>query len=193
MEILKHRLVDGGVEHFVCPKNRRKLEGPDTVVVHYTAGVSARSSAEFLAREEVKASAHVVIGRDGKVFQLVPFDTEAWHAGRSRHAGRSNLNRYSVGIELDNLGRLEYRDGRFMAECGVAVDPREVYVDETGEEATFWHRYTEQQRAALREVCGLLCRHYPVRHVVGHADITERKQDPGPALDMGELRKSMNL
>ena len=57
MEILKHRLVDGGVEHFVCPKNRRKLEGPDTVVVHYTAGVSARSSAEFLAREEVKASA----------------------------------------------------------------------------------------------------------------------------------------
>ncbi len=78
----------------------------------------------------------------------MPFDTEAWHAGRSRHAGRSNLNHYSVGIELDNLGRLEYRDGRFMAECGVAVDPREVYVDETGEAATFWHRYTERQRAA---------------------------------------------
>lgn len=111
MEILKHRLVDGGVEHFVCPKNKRKLEGPDTIVLHYTAGVNARSSAEFLARDEVKASAHVVIGRDGKVFQLVPFDTEAWHAGRSLYKGRANLNRCSLGIELDNLGRLEYRKG----------------------------------------------------------------------------------
>lgn len=77
MEILKHRLVDGGVQHLICPKNRRKLIGPDMIVVHYTAGTSARMAAEFLAKEEVKASAHLVIGRQGELFQLVPFDTEA--------------------------------------------------------------------------------------------------------------------
>lgn len=182
MEILKHRLVDDRIEHFVCPKNRRKLQGPDMIVVHYTAGVSARSSAEFLAREEVKASAHVVIGRDGKVFQLVPFDTEAWHAGRSYYAGRANLNRYSIGIELDNLGRLQWREGHFVAECGVEVAPVDVYVDDTGELATFWHRYTERQKRLLREICRLLKQHYPIRYVVGHSDITDRKQDPGPEL-----------
>ncbi|MDE7073900.1 MAG: N-acetylmuramoyl-L-alanine amidase [Odoribacter sp.] len=186
MEILKHRLVDGGVEHLVCPKNKRKLESPDLIVVHYTAGVSARSSAEYLARDGVDASAHVVIGRDGKVFQLVPFDTEAWHAGRSSYAGRSGLNRCSIGIELDNLGRLEWRGGRFVAECGVEVPPREVYVDETGAAPTFWHRYPDIQRKRLLELCRLLCRYYPVRAIVGHSDITPRKQDPGPALRLGE-------
>lgn len=57
MEILKHRLVDGGVQHLVCRKNSRKLSGPDMIVVHYTAGTSACTAAEFLAKEEVKASA----------------------------------------------------------------------------------------------------------------------------------------
>ena len=117
MEILKHRLVDGGVQHLVCRKNSRKLSGPDMIVVHYTAGSSARTAAEFLAKEEVKASAHLVIGRQGELFQLVPFDTEAWHAGRSSYDGRANLNRYSIGIELDNLGRLQLQEGRFAAEC----------------------------------------------------------------------------
>ena len=100
MEILKHRLVDGGVQHLVCRKNSRKLSGSDMIVVHYTAGTSARTAAEFLAKEEVKASAHLVIGRQGELFQLVPFDTEAWHAGRSCYGGRANLNRYSIGIFL---------------------------------------------------------------------------------------------
>ena len=114
MEILKHRLVDGGVQHLVCRKNSRKLSGSDMIVVHYTAGTSARTAAEFLAKEEVKASAHLVIGRQGELFQLVPFDTEAWHAGRSCYGGRANLNRYSIGIELDNLGRLQLQEGRFV-------------------------------------------------------------------------------
>ena len=93
MEILKHRLVDGGVQHLVCRKNSRKLSGPDMIVVHYTAGTSARTAAEFLAKEEVKASAHLVIGRQGELFQLVPFDTEAWHAGRSCYGGWKSLRR----------------------------------------------------------------------------------------------------
>ena len=145
-------------------------------------GTSARTAAEFLAKEEVKASAHLVIGRQGELFQLVPFDTEAWHAGRSCYGGRANLNRYSIGIELDNLGRLQWQEGRFVAECGVEVAPADVYVDDTGELATFWHRYTERQKRLLREICRLLKQHYPIRYVVGHSDITDRKQDPGPEL-----------
>ena len=34
----------------------------------------------------------------------------------------------------------------------------------------------------LRELCLLLRKRYPICHVVGHSDVTERKQDPGPAL-----------
>ena len=113
MEILKHRLVDGGVQHLVCRKNSRKLSGSDMIVVHYTAGTSARTAAEFLAKEEVKASAHLVIGRQGELFQLVPFDTEAWHAGRSCYGGRANLNRYSIGIRVGQSGAFTVAGGTF--------------------------------------------------------------------------------
>ena len=102
--IVNHRLMGGGVVHLVSAKNTRRLEGPDMIVLHYTAGTSAESSALFLTRPEVSASAHVVIGREGEVFQLVPFNIEAWHAGKSWYAGRGGVNRYSIGIELDKLG-----------------------------------------------------------------------------------------
>lgn len=45
----------------------------------------------------------VVVGRDAEVFQLLPFDVKAWHAGKSFHAGRVNLIDCSIGIELDNI------------------------------------------------------------------------------------------
>ena len=72
--IVNHRLMgDGdGVVHLVCSKNTRSLKEPDMIVLHYTAGVSGESSAIYLTRPDVAASAHLVIGRDGKGFQLVP-------------------------------------------------------------------------------------------------------------------------
>ena len=128
------------------------------IILHYTAGVSAQSSPRYLARPDVKASAHLVIGRLGKIIQLVSFDVEAWHAGQSSYAGRTCLNRFSIGIELDNLGRLAWTAGRFVAE------------------------YTGRQKEVLREVCGLLKARYPIRYVGGHSDVTGRKQNPGPKL-----------
>ena len=116
--IVNHRLMGGGVVHLVSAKNARRLEGPDMIVLHYTAGTSAESSALFLTRPDVSASAHVVIGREGEVFQLVPFNIEAWHAGKSWYAGRGGLNRYSIGIELDNLGKLRFSGGFLSRSAG---------------------------------------------------------------------------
>jgi hypothetical protein len=77
---------------------------PDTLVVHFTAGRSAESSVRWLTDKRAKASAHVVIGEDGAITQLVPFNVVAWHAGTSKWKAREGLNRYSIGIELDNPG-----------------------------------------------------------------------------------------
>ena len=152
------------------------------IILHYTAGSSAISSAKFLVRPDVKASAHVVIGRDGQVIQLVPFNIEAWHAGKSCYGGRSELNHYSIGIELDNLGQLRLEGGKFVAECGREVPVKEVYTEDSGEVPTYWHDYTDVQMRVLNEVCGLLVDTYPIGDIVGHSDVTPRKVDPGPAL-----------
>ncbi|WP_255469361.1 MULTISPECIES: N-acetylmuramoyl-L-alanine amidase [Butyricimonas] len=183
ISIVNHRLTGNGVVHLQCAKNTRKLVGPDMIVLHYTGGTSPMSSALFLTRPDVAASAHLVIGREGELVQLVPFNIEAWHAGRSWYAGRAELNHYSIGIELDNLGKLRVEGNTFVAECGRKVKPEDVHADCSGEELTYWHRYTSVQVRTLVEVCKLLESNYPIRDVVGHSDITNRKIDPGPALE----------
>jgi len=52
--------------------------------MHYTTGASKGSSVEHLTKPSAKPSAHLVIGRDGSITQLVPFNVVAWHAGKSR-------------------------------------------------------------------------------------------------------------
>ena len=42
MEIFNHVLIGKEVSHLPCLKNKLPLEEPDTIVVHYTAGSSAR-------------------------------------------------------------------------------------------------------------------------------------------------------
>ena len=156
------------------------------IILHYTGGTSAMSSAKFLVRQDVKSSAHVVIGRDGQVIQLVSFNIEAWHAGKSSYGGRNELNHYSIGIELDNLGQLRLEGGKFVAECGKEVLVGEVYTEDSGEVPTYWHDYTDVQMRVLNEVCGLLVDTYPIGDIVGHSDVTSRKVDPGPALRVAD-------
>lgn len=182
MDILNHRLVDCQAVHLTCSKNTRALKDPDTIVLHYTAGRNAQSSALYLCRPDVGASAHLVIARDGEIIQLVPFNIEAWHAGRSFYRGRANLNHYSIGIELDNLGKLHREGERFLAECGAEVMPSEVYAHYAGNKLTYWHKYTDAQVKTLHEVCHLLATTYPICNILHHSDITPRKVDPGPAL-----------
>ena len=76
----------------------------DTIIIHYTAGANAESAIHTLCDRERKVSAHLVVGRDGAVTQLLPFNTIGWHAGRSHWRERTSFNQYSIGIEIDNAG-----------------------------------------------------------------------------------------
>lgn len=171
-----------------CDKHSGRLEYPDIILLHYTAGGNAMSSACYLAQKESDVSAHLVIARDGGIIQILPFNAVAWHAGTSRFEGRTDLNRHSIGIELDNAGLLHRRKGRFYSWFNREYMPDEVYTDCKNGHARYWHRYTDAQLNTLRQVCGILARNYPIRHILGHSEVTERKLDPGPAFPMEEFR-----
>src|SRR5262249_5578692 len=50
-----------------------------------------------------KVSAHYTIDRDGSITAHVPELRRAWHAGQSKmRDGRTNVNDFSIGIELVN-------------------------------------------------------------------------------------------
>jgi N-acetylmuramoyl-L-alanine amidase len=77
---------------------------PNYVVLHHTSDDTADEALRTLTDPLREVSAHYVVGRDGKVFQLVDERQRAWHAGRSRWGADTDLNSSSIGIELDNNG-----------------------------------------------------------------------------------------
>lgn len=164
---------------------------PWYIVMHYTAGASAESSCRWLMDDRAKASAHFVVARDGRVWQLVSCQEVAWHAGRSSYDGLDGMNQFSVGIELANYGKLiRAADGRFWTTWGTLVPEWEVFSAHGGV-ANRWHRYTEDQLTAAHQLIGCLVRRYPTLadHVIGHSDVSPgRKVDPGDAFPMEEAR-----
>src|SRR5690606_12923378 len=54
--------------------------------------------------EHTQVSAHYVIGKDGRVIQMLNDYERAWHAGRSKWGPITDLNSVSIGVELDNNG-----------------------------------------------------------------------------------------
>lgn len=76
-----------------------------TVVLHHTAMAgNARQVAAFFANPQAGVSSHYVIDRSGEIIQPVPDGLRAWHAGKSEFNGISNVNDFSIGIEICNLG-----------------------------------------------------------------------------------------
>lgn len=74
----------------------------DAIVLHADASVSVAGTIEWCGRESSNVSYHVVIGRSGQIYQLVPPGRQAWHAGESEFQGRRWCNAYAVGVCLSN-------------------------------------------------------------------------------------------
>lgn len=81
--------------------NARPVQPPDMIVLHATA-VGLEATLSGFQRPTSGVSAHYVIGKDGSVFQMVREADRAWHAGESFWKGRTDINDYSIGIEMVN-------------------------------------------------------------------------------------------
>lgn len=80
------------------------LRKPDFVVIHHTAQDSTEQTLRTFTLTHTQVSAHYVIGRDGKTYQMLNDYLRAWHAGESRWGKVKDMNSHSIGIELDNNG-----------------------------------------------------------------------------------------
>lgn len=192
LRIEKHRLVGDQVTHRDTP-NRGGPLAPRYLVFHYTAGSSAASAVNSLCTRKPSgnASAHIVLGRDGAIVQLAPFDVVTWHAGLSQWNGLIGLNNWSIGIEMDNAGPMNRVGSKYVAWFGRAYPDSEVMLAEHkhGGGVRPWHAYTEAQIARALELAEVLVAHYGLEDVIGHEDIAPaRKQDPGPAFPLSAVR-----
>lgn len=135
----------------------------DTLIMHHTSDTaSAQRIGAFFAKPSSKVSAHYVVGKDGVIVQCVDDSLSAWHAGVSAFQGRNNVNSFSIGIEMCNVG-----DG---------VDP---YTD-------------EEYKALGKLVAYILDSHHiKWDHVTGHKDVAlpkGRKDDPSPNFSYDRMK-----
>lgn len=172
------------------------------LVIHFTSGMSAASSIEFWRSPEAHgACAHLIIDRDGTIFQCRAFDRTAGHAGVSRWKDptdgiRIGCNAFSIGIELANAGdSVTQTPNGPMAfkthplEAG-ALSARH----KNGGGMSLWEKYPQAQLDACFAAAKALVERYHLDDVCGHEDIApERKNDPGPAFPMQELRESVGF
>jgi N-acetylmuramoyl-L-alanine amidase len=196
MEIKDHFIQGENVKKFVkSPNVSGEFEKglPDTVIIHYTAG-PYKPALNTLTNPRVRASAHLIVDRDGSVTQLVPFNIEAWHAGSSSYGNRVGLNKYSIGIEIVNSGPLTKSGTVYRSWFGSAFNPSDVIeaTHRNENKPRFWHTYTEEQILVVQEICQLLIDIYGVKFILGHEEIAPmRKQDPGPAFPLDRMRNKL--
>ena len=108
----------------------------------------------FERLRELRVSAHLLVDRQGRVTQYVPFHKRAWHAGASGFGGRRNCNDFSIGIELEGT-------------------------DDAAYEAAQYHVLARVIKA-LQQVWPALAG----ANIRGHCHVAPgRKTDPGPSFD----------
>ena len=133
------------------------------IVLHYTGMLSETKAIKRLSDVRSKVSCHYFIKRNGKIILMVPEKYPAWHAGKSNWGNYSNLNKYSIGIEIQNKGH----------EFG-------------------YQNFTKNQIRSVSIVCNYLIKKYKIKkkNILGHSDIAyERKKDPGEKFPWEYLAK----
>ena len=165
---------------------------PDALVFHFTGGENLKASADFYLKTNARASSHIIIGRNGEVMQLVPFNKIAWHAGRSEYNGRTGYNDYAVAIDFVNAGMLEKNGNDFRSWFGKTYDANEVKeaIHRYGKASQYWHTYTNEQIKRAEQICRLLVNKFEIKEILGHSDLApERHRDPGPAFPLESFQE----
>lgn len=182
---------DGTTVPFVRSPNQGNGIDPRFLVLHYTAGLTAPGAIEWFKNPAAAASAHLVIDRAGGLTQMVGFNKRAWHAGKSAWKDLAAMNRFSIGIEIVNAGRLKRSEsGDWMSWNSVKIPPDQVIVAQhkNDDAPTGWQIYPEAQIASTLSVVVALHAEYEFEDILGHEDIAPgRKSDPGPAFPMASI------
>jgi N-acetylmuramoyl-L-alanine amidase len=168
---------------------------PKFFVIHFTAGrLDAHGTAQFFQKPSAKTSAHLNLSADGTLTQNVSLEKKAWHAGKSKWGGVSNLNNHSIGIEVCNPGPLEKTSKGWKAWFGKIYDDPEIIEAPHPNNPTGpvygWLPFTEEQVEVLLNLGHVIHDEFDIIETVGHDMISPgRKFDPGPCMSTNVYRQ----
>ena len=85
-------------------KIKRKKNEIKFLVFHYTGMKSEKLAIKKLKNENSKVSCHYFIKKNGIILNMVPDSYISWHAGISKWKKQNKINKYSIGVEIQNPG-----------------------------------------------------------------------------------------
>tara|TARA_B100001057_G_scaffold496180_1_gene596986 strand:- start:149 stop:880 length:732 start_codon:yes stop_codon:yes gene_type:complete len=148
--------------NFSLPKrSKKKIK---FIIIHYTGMKKESLALQRLCDEKKNVSAHYFIKKNGEIINLVPDLYEAWHAGKSSWKKKEFLNKFSIGIEIQNQGH-EHK----------------------------YEKFSSNQIKSLKILLKKLIKLYKINinNVLGHSDIApNRKKDPGEKFPWKSLAKN---
>ena len=175
---------------------KKRIQKVKYIIIHFTTGTRVESTIAHFRNIDSGVAAHLLIGRDGRVIQFLPFDRIAFHAGKSWWESDTDLNRMSIGIELDNAGSLkETPDGWFRKKIKIPTErvERATYWRESKERG--WETFPDVQMAVLEKIIRAILDKYggpDEIEMLGHDDVNlANRQDPGAVFHMPDLREKI--
>ena len=148
--------------NFSIPKRSKK--NIKYIILHYTGMKNEKSVIKKLCDEKSKVSVHYLVKKNGEIINFVPDLYEAWHAGKSTWKKTSSLNKYSIGIEIQNQGH-----------------------------ENKYEKFSIKQIITIKRLLKKLIYKYRIKlsNILGHSDISpERKKDPGEKFPWKKLAKA---
>tara|TARA_B100001057_G_C22664181_1_gene877162 strand:+ start:195 stop:932 length:738 start_codon:yes stop_codon:yes gene_type:complete len=123
------------------------------LIIHYTGMKKESSAIKKLCNPKSKVSSHYFIKNNGQIINFVPDEYIAWHAGQSSWKNLKSLNKYSIGIEINNPGHTHG-----------------------------YKKFSTKQIFSLDKLLNYLIKKFKIKkqNILGHSDIAPyRKKDPG--------------
>lgn len=156
------------------------------IVIHFMSAVVDHPddphNTDYIRRIflEHKTSPHYMIDREGTVYPCIPEARTAWHAGKGTWGEiTDSMNSRSIGIELLGIGTFEEMSQYLTKNDYKKIDPAHI-------------GFTNEQYISLDLLLNDIFSRNPGivknrNHVIGHAEYSPRKTDPGTLFDWNNL------
>ena len=143
---------------------KRPIKSIKFIIIHYTGMKRETDAIRKLTDYRSKVSCHYFVKNNGDILQLVNDRYISWHAGKSVWNKYQSLNKYSLGIEINNPGH-----------------------------GNNYKKYNIKQLKSLINLLKKLKKKYNIKkeNILGHSDISiDRKKDPGEKFPWKILAKN---
>ncbi|MBI5087118.1 MAG: N-acetylmuramoyl-L-alanine amidase [Acidobacteria bacterium] len=188
-----------------------KTNPKDLIVLHFTAGSTARSAFDTWRSAQNGVSAPYIVDTDGKIYET--FEPAFWsfHLGvQGEPSRRWTHDKRSIGIEIVNAGPLKLDGQRllwwprsFSTEFCKASETA-AYLQAAYRGFNYWAAFTGAQRQAVASLTASLCRRFGIpaqlapeakrtqfdpgyfaafKGIAAHQNFRPDKFDVGPAWD----------